>query len=532
MASSVKTLLYTNAIPSDTQCADIREFLAASTPQLEALEAEVSRLQELLTSATKQRDLQKELIEAHRALLSPVRRLPEDILRTIFVSTLPVDRDTAMCADEGPLLLAQICKFWRDVSLTTPRLWSSMHVVIPDPEYNHRQVEQLLVVLSTWLQRSGAVPLSLTIAASRDNSRTFTSSSTDSVRRLLASVASRWQSFRVLAIFNLSQMPYFSSLTAEDVPLLQRIEITEIRFSPTNSSGNIALLGTPKLRGLSFYGGVDILLPYIASWPSLQRCILQIPSRNREPTLFPLEILEKCPRLEYLDISTSALDMSLPETSHTILLPNLKSLQVGGLSSLGWRQLIERVNFPMLDSIGILLAVADLVWLIPFGHRLTVMHFYAGTIVADTLAHVLAAMPSLQELSLTDEPLVNYESYVRDDVFLQRFHPVGGNALCPRLERFRLRNIQSASDTTIVNFIRSRTTNPGHAGVASFTHVAVTILRPPQEPDIQAQLAPQIAGGLVLGVQHPGYTRDYDEPQYWPREGISQPNELHDAFAF
>ncbi|KAJ7062758.1 hypothetical protein C8F01DRAFT_1135143 [Mycena amicta] len=551
MASSVETLLYTNAIPSDAESAHIRDFLAVATPQLQALEAEVSRLRELLTAATKQRDLQKELIEAHRALLSPVRRLPEDILRTIFVSTLPVDRDTAMCADEGPLLLAQICKFWRHVSLTTPRLWSSMHIAMPHPQKNHWQVEQLLVALSTWLQRSGAVPLSLTIAAPRSISHAFTSRSSqvflsgksDSVLRLLASVASRWQSIRFLPMANLSQMPHFSSLTADDVPLLQSIDlmITEAEygglwFSPAASCGNVALVGTPNLQSLSFYGGFDILLPHLTSWASLRRCFLRIPPQTLGTSVFPLEIMEKCSKLEYLDIVTGAIDTIIPKTSRAILLPDLKSLSVWGLPTLGWKQLFERVSFPALDSICILSAVMDLAWLIPFGRRITAIHLSAGGIVADSLVHTLENIPSLRELSLKDEPLVNDDDSEKDALFLQRFHPVGGNALCPRLERVRLLNFGSASDTTFVNFIRSRTANPGHSAIgepiACFTHVDLAILGPPQELDIQAELAPQIARGLVLGVQYTAQATALTAAKYCPREGISQRSVLHDAFTF
>ncbi|KAJ7845498.1 hypothetical protein B0H14DRAFT_2193944, partial [Mycena olivaceomarginata] len=61
------------------------------------------------------------------AAVSPVRRLPEDIFRGLFIAALPSTRNCALSADEAPFLLCRICRSWRAIARTTPCLWASIH---------------------------------------------------------------------------------------------------------------------------------------------------------------------------------------------------------------------------------------------------------------------------------------------------------------------------------------------------------------------------------------------------------------------
>ncbi|KAJ7634614.1 hypothetical protein FB45DRAFT_909361, partial [Roridomyces roridus] len=42
---------------------------------------------------------------------------------------LPTHRNCVMDASEAPLLLGRISSAWRALSLATPRLWASLHIV-------------------------------------------------------------------------------------------------------------------------------------------------------------------------------------------------------------------------------------------------------------------------------------------------------------------------------------------------------------------------------------------------------------------
>lgn len=56
------------------------------------------------------------------------RYLPDDILREIFVWCLPTGRNPTMSAKEAPMVLTRVSSQWRSVGLSTPRLWSALHI--------------------------------------------------------------------------------------------------------------------------------------------------------------------------------------------------------------------------------------------------------------------------------------------------------------------------------------------------------------------------------------------------------------------
>ncbi|KAJ7645823.1 hypothetical protein B0H17DRAFT_959377, partial [Mycena rosella] len=53
----------------------------------------------------------------------PVLTLPFDIISQIFVYCLPQEDDALPWRTEAPLLLAGICREWRDITMCTHELW-------------------------------------------------------------------------------------------------------------------------------------------------------------------------------------------------------------------------------------------------------------------------------------------------------------------------------------------------------------------------------------------------------------------------
>ncbi|KAJ7143555.1 hypothetical protein C8R43DRAFT_891542, partial [Mycena crocata] len=54
-------------------------------------------------------------IDAHTALLFPMRRAPRDILQEIFLACLPTTHNALIDPSEAPLLLGHICSHWHAV---------------------------------------------------------------------------------------------------------------------------------------------------------------------------------------------------------------------------------------------------------------------------------------------------------------------------------------------------------------------------------------------------------------------------------
>ncbi|KAJ7683688.1 hypothetical protein B0H17DRAFT_941586, partial [Mycena rosella] len=117
--SPVRHLLHTNLIPTPEECAWISGHgLVEPQRELVRLDKEIRRIQNRLDKLNGQREELAGDIDAHLALLSPTRRLPADVLREIFVSSLPSTHNAIISSRESPLLLCHICSGWRNTALT------------------------------------------------------------------------------------------------------------------------------------------------------------------------------------------------------------------------------------------------------------------------------------------------------------------------------------------------------------------------------------------------------------------------------
>ncbi|KAF9009955.1 hypothetical protein BDQ17DRAFT_1219718, partial [Cyathus striatus] len=122
-----------------------------------------------------------DLAEKYQTLISPARRLTEDILQEILLACLPEDHNPCINAAEAPILLTHICSAWRSIAHRTPWLWAAIHIPIPsaiiDLAWNfppqrsivlqedlvRLTLDQREVAVKDWLSRSGACPLSISI---------------------------------------------------------------------------------------------------------------------------------------------------------------------------------------------------------------------------------------------------------------------------------------------------------------------------------------------------------------------------------
>ncbi|KAJ6602106.1 hypothetical protein B0H10DRAFT_1757678, partial [Mycena sp. CBHHK59/15] len=115
--------LGTNCCPQDKEIAEIETLLIGPALRLKCLDDEITYLQKALEKLTEEHDRLGAYVDTHKALISPVRQLPLDILQEIFVACIPTHRNCVMHATEVPVLLGRICSSWRIISLSTPRLW-------------------------------------------------------------------------------------------------------------------------------------------------------------------------------------------------------------------------------------------------------------------------------------------------------------------------------------------------------------------------------------------------------------------------
>ncbi|KAJ6589100.1 hypothetical protein B0H19DRAFT_1102905 [Mycena capillaripes] len=84
--------------------------------------------------------------------------LPFDITSQIFVYCLPPEDDALPWRTDAPLLLAGICRDWRDIALATHELWNTMHLNL-----RPRSILKVAPLLVFWIPRAGNLPLSMSL---------------------------------------------------------------------------------------------------------------------------------------------------------------------------------------------------------------------------------------------------------------------------------------------------------------------------------------------------------------------------------
>ncbi|KAF5311016.1 hypothetical protein D9619_007906 [Psilocybe cf. subviscida] len=161
-----------NILPTKYELQNVSSLLENELSELEGLELELKRLQEVYANIELQRNDLSRTIEVHQVYLSPIRRIPDDIVREIMFQCLPSRPPPShLKKHTAPLLLTHICRRWRSIAHSTPRLWSSLHVSFRRPKSGpyYRQSEETSVAIweedanamRWWLAMAGACPLHL-----------------------------------------------------------------------------------------------------------------------------------------------------------------------------------------------------------------------------------------------------------------------------------------------------------------------------------------------------------------------------------
>ncbi|KAJ6537283.1 hypothetical protein DFH09DRAFT_1178385 [Mycena vulgaris] len=78
-------LLASNAVPKSSEIISVLHVIANSLAQMDLLES----LQTTLVQVSRQREEAAEFLHQHRTIISPARRIPEEMLYEIFSLTLP-----------------------------------------------------------------------------------------------------------------------------------------------------------------------------------------------------------------------------------------------------------------------------------------------------------------------------------------------------------------------------------------------------------------------------------------------------------
>ncbi|KAJ7650900.1 hypothetical protein FB45DRAFT_27437 [Roridomyces roridus] len=125
------------------------------------IDAEIQALEEKIRLLSMERLPHQQRLDALRY---PVLTLPNEIVSEIFVQFLP---PYPLCPPHAglfsPTTLTQICRKWRWIAETTPRLWRA--ISLPRPSMRGHADGEQVHALESWVRRSARCPLSIQMSS-------------------------------------------------------------------------------------------------------------------------------------------------------------------------------------------------------------------------------------------------------------------------------------------------------------------------------------------------------------------------------
>ncbi|KAJ7148053.1 hypothetical protein C8R43DRAFT_1129210 [Mycena crocata] len=267
---------------------------------------------------------QRELEASLSLIVYPVLTLPIEITARIFVDCLPYHGHITPSSRTAPLLLAQICHDWRNIALSTCRLWSSfdtstLHRYSPKPGLKH--------LLAAWFPRAKGCLLSLTVRAQQNAQpevplKPFLSSIpsfSTQIQRLELNISST--QFRLLR-----PLPFFPNLEYLAVKVGGNDVKDLIHRSPSIRKLHLQRFDLPSNLAIQWLTCLDIdlaisvetFMSILRHFPLLSHLGCPV-KESHSKSLLP----KAFPRLESLTLDSIGLD-----PLDCLILPNLRRLDV------------------------------------------------------------------------------------------------------------------------------------------------------------------------------------------------------------
>ena len=204
------------------------------------IDAVISQMHTTLQLVVAKRTGMQEYAQAHKVKISPLRRLPTEILGDIFINALP-PFPCRLSNSEPPVLLELVNRQWKDVARSTPALWSRI-----DLDLQSNDVDRESAIVSTRLARSSQHPLWISLRAPALYKPSYRG---HPALALIIEQCERWH------IVHLNFLPIYiiEELAAVNgrLPVLEKLHVTTFGDEEEeNSTPFDAFALAPKLRHL------------------------------------------------------------------------------------------------------------------------------------------------------------------------------------------------------------------------------------------------------------------------------------------
>ncbi|KAH9481742.1 hypothetical protein JR316_0006269 [Psilocybe cubensis] len=378
-----------------------------------------------------------------RSLLSPIRRLPPEILTEIFEYCLPSDKFIRASPYEAPLLLTHVCSAWRNACIANPLLWRSLEIANDCFVLDNVHCRNASSLTHMWFSRAGACPLSLSVEDDNICS--------ERVMWIISSYGHRFQHLRI----NIPQPVTLQFGNANGYTSLETFEIITpygLEDFQIAALCNSVLMTAPRLREFSWNNSAHFPpSPLRMHWGNLTRLSLNT-SVHVDQCLMIMSKLERITHLTFHNIC-----LSNPTLSNLkIHLPELTSFIICGDYNIS--RIFEEATTPKLNELILNLrywpgrAVTD--FLRRSRCPLQSLNLYFPPLTESDLLECLQIVQgTLKEFTVQSNPGM----YSVTDDILDRLTDTGvGQVLCPHLSVIALYDCISCSPGRFAKMVRSR----------------------------------------------------------------------------
>ncbi|KAF5343687.1 hypothetical protein D9757_010215 [Collybiopsis confluens] len=480
---SLHTRLRSELGPASVQPEEVASILKSVELDLEDLDAEIARLELQILFLNTLKERHREYGNQFKTLLSPIRRLPDELLCEVFdwccgmncffVTELPVS--TAFTFKSAPAMaLSSVCSRWRRIALAMPSIWSRIALdwgarVSSEGPWGNENTFPLFLSLARSLSR----PLTIELNAIHSNlelSVGYDGHLHPIIAKLTEQVH-RWQKFTLVE----SGLCMLKDLFIEtsQFPMLEDMELHEYEVSTVDFLAGKA----PNLKKLTWDGwpplpvsiSTEIFPQIVHIESSLEPALLEdlleanpnlisLTAEGNENLWSEEEYIARprtCPRMETLSVQD--LEDNYPEKSvfSAMRCPSLKSLHLSCLQRIhAWTgfnffmDFVQRSSFPLttLCLNNFPLSDSNLVYLL--NHVPTLMNL---TVDDTRRPHYEAKDPELELNPFTERFINSLHAYQTSSL------RSNASPIVPRLRSLTLSSrVKEFNDAAVMDMVRSR----------------------------------------------------------------------------
>jgi hypothetical protein len=309
-------IIETNDPPLDEQLPSLRANQLEAITELEKVNQKIQSLQSLLSDAISYHTRLRKVVSDYRAALSPIRRIPFEIIHRILENTdltlnschaRPVTPtlDLELYIYNGPWRFSKVCQLWRAVAIQSPEFWCDISIDFTMNKNREYRSSGLCALLYEGIRRSASRGLQVWLhqdCMSDDDDDSEQDEDEDSGRGkedVIRTLFAHSSQIRALAIkmFYSFELDDIISSSSCNFAFLQRLSIELADCDPSEGSSILqAFDGSPSLVEVKLNG-----LPVGKPYRNLNFPWDQLQIFEQERSLVPADVVDLmhlCPRLQ------------------------------------------------------------------------------------------------------------------------------------------------------------------------------------------------------------------------------------------